>query len=90
MIPVWLSMIITISALWIGFSLGKGHARSRTPKVKDTSKCSCKHVYSMHDKSGECLAECFYIDGVKVSSSFACRCVNYDGVPPAHIFMRDV
>lgn len=75
-----------------GYTMGK---RQRpAPAEKDSSICSCGHVYSVHKNDGKCNA------GIKTKKYNAigtdmgyhytdCACVRYDGIPPAHIFLKD-
>lgn len=64
-------------------------------QVKDLSVCSCGHAYSKHTKDGKCNVAVRVKNydrwGAASGHKYAgCACVNYDGVPPAHIYMKDI
>jgi len=82
-----LDFILPIVFFFLGFFLGK-KTRSKPLKEKDTSFCSCSHAYSMHRDEGKCnvVRVNYEYGGYK---NYACACIRYDGVPPAHIYMRD-
>jgi hypothetical protein len=67
--------------------------RSKAPAVKDPTVCSCEHVYSVHDGTGKCL-DSLEMDKYNRMGDFVgvewhlCPCVRYDGVPPAHVYLR--
>lgn len=79
--------------LAVGYLIG---SRRRTiPEEKDKSTCSCTHKYSMHLESGACNAavtrDRYNKQGDFTGKDYLpCACVRYDGIPPAHLFMKDL
>ena len=78
--------IVSLAMFLWGFAWGK---RNRpAPAEKDASICSCKHAYSMHNDDGTCnVAKVKFEYGAY--KSYTCPCIRYDGIPPAHIYMKD-
>lgn len=76
-------VLLVVFFFW-GYRLGKS-----SNAEKDNSLCSCNHQYSMHTESGRCNV-------VKIKKvnyryqEYRCACVRYDGIPPAHVYMKDV
>lgn len=69
--------------LW-GYAQGK-KSQPKAIKEKDLSICSCTHAYSMHKDDGACNV-------MKVKNDlyrYPCPCIRYDGIPPAHIYVKD-
>jgi len=88
-----LDFILPIAFFFWGLFLGK-RSRPQVPQEKDTSICSCSHVYSVHKEDGKCNSsiKTKRYDSIGNAVGFqylGCACVRYDGIPPAHIYMKD-
>lgn len=82
-----LDFLISLAFFIWGYYLGKRHKTE--PKEKDASVCSCDHEYSKHKDNGTCNVVIKKYAQYEWHTSH-CPCVRYDGIPPAHIYMRDV
>lgn len=86
----WYVLIGTMFFFW-GVYVGKRINRTNTNNSpeKDQSRCSCGHPYSMHKDNGFCnVTKIKYEYGSY--KNYPCACIRYDGIPPAHVFMKDV
>lgn len=87
MFNVLFTISVALLSYGIGYFYGKNRQRAHTD-AKDPSICSCTHKYSMHNDKGRCQVA--RIKEVNYSQrEFQCACVRYDGIPPAHIYMKD-
>lgn len=86
-----LEILFTISVALLSYGIGYFYGRNRAfalVESRDASICSCTHRYSMHDEKGSCQVA--KIKEVNYRQrEFQCACVRYDGIPPAHIYMKD-
>lgn len=85
---IWQSIVYVVVFL-CGWLSGAYFTRSTKVPEKDLSICSCTHKYSMHNDKGKCNVA--VIKKVNYAQrEFGCACVRYDGIPPGHIYMKDV
>lgn len=84
-----------IAGLLINEFLFSSRRRKKKNEPKDPSVCSCGHPYSMHMKDGKCAVaiptDRFDSRGNVVGKDFttSCACHRYDGVPPAHLYLKE-
>jgi hypothetical protein len=78
------------------FTIGVWYGKKRaTPTEKDQSVCSCGHAYSMHDNDNKCQVAVpvkkynKFGDFAGWDRTHRCACHRYDGIPPAHVYMKD-
>lgn len=87
-----LAFLVGLIAFQTGVWCGKKRA---TPTEKDTSVCSCQHAYSMHAVEGKCQVAVpvkkynKHGNFIGWDHTHRCACHRYDGIPPAHMFMKD-
>ena len=70
-----------------GYYLGKRYYKPKNTE-KDASVCSCTHPYSMHTANGTCNVVTVKYKDFETRKTH-CPCVRYDGIAPAHIYMKD-
>lgn len=72
--------------LYMGYRAGR---KDYKPQEKDSSVCSCAHQYSMHNDKGVCNVHKIKKINHR-EAQIRCACTRYDGIPPAHVYMKDV